>query len=91
MGSKVYCKLFARGYQWLCEDVLQILVPYVADYPEGAYSRLCKRLHFKRYWDMNEVERKEYLDNKMMDYDASQDEHVESEMTDDEKNRCGRP
>ena len=72
-------------YQWLCEDVLQVIVPYVEDFAEGAYSRLCKRLQFKRYWDMNDEERKEYLDNKMMDYDAGQVEHAVPEMSDDEK------
>lgn len=34
---------------------------------------------------MNEKERKEYLDNQMMDYDSVADERDGSEMTDDEK------
>ena len=84
-GEEFERQMAKECYQWLCEDVLQILVPFVADYPEGAHSRLCKRLQFKQYWDMSDEERKEYLSNKMMDYDDGQDEHVESEMTDDEK------
>ena len=72
-------------YQWLCEKVLQVLAPYVEDDTEEAYSQLCNRLRFKRYWDMNDDERKDYLSNNMMDYDTDEDVRAEGKMTDDEK------
>lgn len=61
-------------YEWLCEDVLSDLVHqnddyYIGNKADEAYHRLCHRLRFKRYWDMNEEERAVYLNTKLIDYD----------------------
>lgn len=61
-------------YEWLCEDVLSDLVHqnddyYIGNEADAAYHRLCHRLRFKRYWDMNEEERAVYLNTKLIDYD----------------------
>lgn len=61
-------------YEWLCDDVLSDLICqndnyFIGNETSEAYHRLCQRLYFKRYWDMNDEERTEYLNTKLMEYD----------------------
>lgn len=76
-GESFERQMAKECYEWLCERVLQDIITQNDDYfvgieTEESYQRLCKRLRFKRYWDMDEEERQEYLNTKMMEYDDNQ-------------------